>query len=129
MSLKEKNEKEYDEDLEELLGEDYLEEEGTEELEEDKVENIDYQENNSVTLITDTDIEKNISSFLAWGTAIKWLFIIVGALLFIFNLVSNGGVLVGIIMLIIFIIYGFLSSMFLKWFSYILKCLYDIRNK
>lgn len=122
MALKEK---EYDEDLEELLGEDYE----TEDLEEDEVEGTNYQENKLVTLLPDTDIEKNISSFLIWGTVIKWLFIIVGALLFIFCLASSEGAFAGIIMLIIFIIYGFLSSMFLKWFAYVLKCLNDIKNK
>ena len=114
---------EYDEDLEELLGEEYIS------LEKNEIEDNDCQENNSIESSLDINIEKNISSFLAWGEVIKWLMIILGIIIFIICLTSKEEILSGIFMLIIFIIYGFLSSMLLKWFGYVLKCLKDIKNK
>lgn len=124
MALKER---EYDEDLEELLGEEYSEvdeEETEEEIEEEYTEEPTTKE---VSL--DERIEKNISSFITWASAIKWLMIIGGVAWFILCLASDAGALAGIIMLVIFVICGFLYSMFLKWFGYVLKCLQEIKNK
>ena len=119
MALKER---EYDEDLEELLGED-------EELEENNVETEEYIEETSKEASLDEKIEKNISAFMTWANATKWLMIIGGVAWFILCLASDGGALVGIVMLAIFVICGFLYSMFLKWFGYVLKCLQEIKNK
>lgn len=124
MALKEK---EYDEDLEELLGEEYSEvdeEDTEEEIEEEYIEEPTTKE-----VSIDTEIEKNVSSFITWASAIKWLMIIIGVIMFVISLASEAGALAGIVMLVMFIIYGFLSSMFLKWFGYVLKCLQEIKNK
>ncbi len=122
MSLKKR---EYDEDLEELLGEEeYLEEE------EENDDEIEYEaETTTKEVSLDTEIDKNISSFMTWASATKWLMIIGGVAWFILCLASEVGALVGIIMLVIFVICGFLYSMFLKWFGYVLKCLQEIKNK
>ena len=115
--------KEYDEDLEELLGEEYSEVD-EEEMEEEYIEEPATKE---VSL--DERIEKNISSFMILASAIKWLMIIGGVAWFILGLASDEGALVGIIMLVIFVMYGFLFSLFLRWFGYVLKCLQEIKNK
>jgi len=114
MATKEIFEKEYDEELEDILDEE--ESEGEEMVDPTPI------------LSLDTEIEKTISSFIVWASVIKWLMIIAGVLMFIINIANNIAV-VGIIMLIIFIIYGLLFSIFLKWFGYVLKCLQDIKNK
>lgn len=119
MALKER---EYDEDLEELLGED-------EELEENDDE-IEYTiETAPKEVSLDEKIEKNISSFNMWANATKWLMIIGGVAWFILCLASEAGALAGIVMLVIFVICGFLYSLILNWFGYVLKCLQDIKNK
>lgn len=124
MALKEK---EYDEDLEELLGEEYSEVDEEDTEEEMKEEYIEEPATKEVSL--DERIEKNVSSFMIWAIAIKWLMIIGGVAWFILGLASDEGALVGIIMLVIFVMYGFLFSLFLRWFGYVLKCLQDIKNK
>lgn len=123
MALKER---EYDEDLEELLGEEYseLDEEETEE----EVEEEYTEETATKEVSFDTEIEKNISSFITWASAIKWLMIITGVIMFIIS-IANDSAIVGIVMFITFVICGFLYSMFFKWFGYVLKCLHDIKNK
>ena len=122
MSLKER---EYDEDLEELLGEEeYLEEE------EENDDEIEYEAGTTTKEVSlDTEIDKNISSFMAWANATKWLMIIGGVAWFILCLAGEAGALAGIVMLVIFVICGFLYSLFLKWFGYVLKCLQEIKNK
>ena len=115
---------EHDEDLKELLGEESLEENEIEE----KVNDEEYEEVNT-EISLDNEIEKNISSFIKWAGAAKWIMIILGVIMFIISLANTGGALTGIIMLFIFVIYGFLFSLFLKWFGYVLKCLQDIKNK
>ena len=118
-------EREYDEDLEELLGEDEYLEEG-----EESDEEIEYEaETITKEVSLDTEIDKNISSFMTWANATKWIMIIGGVAWFILCLASEAGALVGIVMLVIFVICGFLYSMFLKWFGYVLKCLQEIKNK
>ena len=122
MSLKKR---EYDEDLEELLGEEeYLEEE------EENDDEIEYEaETTTKEVSLDAEIDKNISSFMTWASATKWLMIIGGVAWFILCLASEAGALTGIVMLVIFVICGFLYSLFLKWFGYVLKCLQEIKNK
>ena len=111
---------EHDEDLEELLGEEYTEENENEEKANKEVK---------TAISLDDEIGKNISSFIAWAGAAKWIMIILGVIMFIISLASTGGALTGILMLFLFVIYGFLFSMFLKWFGYVLKCLQEIKNK
>lgn len=116
---------ERDEDLKELLGEESSEENENEE----KVNDDEEYEEVNTEMSLDNEIQKNISSFQAWASAIKWIMIILGVIMFIISLASTGGALAGILMLFVFVIYGFLFSMFLKWFGYVLKCLQDIKNK
>ena len=122
-------EEEYDEDLEELLDEEPIEEKPAEDIEENIDYNTNEEDNESFEKITDEAIKKNVSSCLLYGEIIKWFMFIIAFIYFIIGISSGEGILMWIIISLVFVLSGFISSMMIKWFGYVLKCLYDIKMK
>lgn len=114
-------EEEYDEDLEELL------EEETPIISREEIEKE--LENSKILVNLDKEIEDNIASYLVYGDIVKWLMLILAVISFIIGLASGEGILAWIIISISFVFFGLLSAMIIKWFGYVLKCLYDIKMK
>ena len=108
-----------DEELEEL------EEDEEEEFEEDEEELEDDDEEDKTRM--DIEIEKNIKSFLNYGTTIEIL-TIVGTIIATFGCFAEDETEIGFIVLFCGIISALIVSMAIKWFCYTLHCLYEIKN-
>ena len=97
-----------------------------EELEEDEEKVEDDEEEEDKTRI-DIEIEKNIKSFLNYGTTIEVL-TIVGTIIATFGCFAEDETEIGFIVLFCGIISALIVSMAIKWFGYTLHCLYEIKN-
>ena len=74
------------------------------------------------------EIEKNINSYLVYGSVVKGIIILATVIATIFCFMDESTAMFGIIILIGGMISAFVSAMIIKWFGYALKCLYDIKN-
>ena len=116
---------EEDDDEEELEKDlDDEDDDDEEELEEDLDDEDDDDEDETRM---DMEIEKNIKSFLNYGTTIEILTIIATCIA-AFGCFAEEEPGIGFIMLFCGIISALIVSMAIKWFGYTLHCLYEIKN-
>ena len=120
----------YDEDLAELFNEESPVETTNQSLKNDEEDNEEVMEE-KYKKITNEEIESNISSYLLYGDIVQFVIIVLAIIVLVAGLISTEGQggLLWIIISIAIICSGLLSSMMIKWFGYVLKCLYDIKMK
>ena len=74
------------------------------------------------------EIEKNINSYLVYGSVVKGIIIVATVIATLACFMDESTAFIGVIVLIGGMITAFVSAMIIKWFGYALKCLYDIKN-